>query len=234
MSVNSKLIFDINDLCKTYRVKRVRIPVLNGVNLKIIKGEWVALVGRSGSGKTTLLHLLGGLDRYNAGDVAYDGNNYSRISARKKGRLLRDSIGYLFQSYHLFPELTALENVKLPAMHWGAARKQAEVRAKELLIEFGLGERLLHRPQELSGGEQQRVALARALINNPDTILADEPTGNLDIKASNIIVDILLKLHREQGKTIVMVTHDLEMAKHANRIVMIKDGKAIPFDSQKF
>ncbi len=223
--------FEARRLRKHYRLERHDIHVLADVNLRIKAGEWVALVGRSGSGKTTLLHLLGSLDKPTDGQVLCCGRDYATLSRRQKAQMRRDEIGFVFQSYHLFPELTAQENVVLPALQWGWNRRTARSRASDLLAEFGLADRLRHRPQELSGGEQQRVALARALINAPAIILADEPTGNLDVTASGEIMSILQRLHAEQGKTIVMVTHDLGLAKLADRALLIKEGAAVPFDS---
>lgn len=221
-------VFESVQLCKSYHLERHEIPVLKGVDLQIHAGEWTAFVGRSGSGKTTLLHLLGALDEPSSGGVRCRNRDYSALSPGQKAMLRRDEIGYVFQSYHLFPELNAQENVMLPALQWGWNRKAARARAAELLAEFGLEQRLRHRPQELSGGEQQRVALARALINSPDIILADEPTGNLDVTASKEIIAILQRLHDKASKTIVMVTHDLALAKLADRVLLIRDGVAVP------
>jgi len=184
-------------------------------------------VGRSGSGKTTLLHLLGGLDRPSAGDVVCLGQSYRQMSEAQRTAMRLRHIGYVFQSYHLFPELNAHENVMLPALHWGWDRHRARERAAELLARFGLGERLRHRPQELSGGEQQRVALARALVNEPGILLADEPTGNLDVAAAKEIVALLTELHQTGGKTLVMVTHDLDLAARADRTLVMRGGEAV-------
>ncbi|MCF7853998.1 MAG: ABC transporter ATP-binding protein [Candidatus Pacebacteria bacterium] len=217
--------FAVAGLAKHYRLGKHRIPVLNDVTLTISAGEWVALVGPSGSGKTTLLHLLGALDSPSKGKISCLGQSYEKLSARHRALLRRKTIGLLFQNYHLFPELSAVENALLPALHWGQHRAGYANRAKSLLAEFGLAERLEHRPRELSGGEQQRVALVRALINNPDIILADEPTGNLDQEAAAHIMDILTSLQQGEGKTIVMVTHDLSIARQADRILQLRDGQ---------
>ncbi len=221
-------VFEVRGLHRHFRLERHRIEVLRGVTFDVRRGEWVALVGRSGSGKTTLLHLLGGLDRPSAGEIWCLGQSYARLRDRERTALRLHHIGHVFQSYHLFPELNAQENAMLPALHWGWDRDAARRRAAELLARFGLGERLRHRPQELSGGEQQRVALARALMNEPDIILADEPTGNLDVAAGREIVALLEDLHRTGGKTIVMVTHDLDLAARADRTLLIRDGQAFP------
>ncbi len=221
-------VFDVRDLHRHFRLERHTIDVLTGVSFSVALGEWVALVGRSGSGKTTLLHLLGGLDRPNAGDVVCLGRSYRRVSERERTALRLRHIGHVFQRYLLFPELSAHENVMLPALHWGWDRARARERAAELLQRFGLGERLRHRPQELSGGEQQRVALARSLMNEPDIILADEPTGNLDVAAGREIIALLEELHKTAGKTIVMVTHDLDLAGRADRTLVMRNGHAVP------
>ncbi|MBN2452110.1 MAG: ABC transporter ATP-binding protein [Lentisphaeria bacterium] len=218
----------MRDLHRHFRLEKHRIDVLQGASFLVAEGEWVALVGRSGCGKTTLLHLLGGLDRPSSGEIVCRGLAYSRLDAQARAALRRRHFGFVFQSYHLFPELSAHENVMLPALQWRRDRQAARQRAAELLAGFGLAQRLRHRPQELSGGEQQRVALARALMNEPDVILADEPTGNLDVTAAREIIAILQGLHRERRKTIVMVTHDLRLAALADRILVIREGRAHP------
>ena len=221
-------VFSLRDVRKDYHVDGHVVRVLKGIDLDIAQGEWTALVGCSGSGKTTLLHLLGALDIPSGGSVSFHGRDYTKLSGRAKAMLRRREIGYVFQSYHLMPELTAWENVQLPALLWRSNRHSVRRRAAELLRAFGLGHRLEHRPQELSGGEQQRVALARALIHEPRAILADEPTGNLDAAATADIVRILERLHRDEGKTIVMVTHDKDLAASADRIFELQDGQALP------
>ncbi len=220
--------FSLSGVGRTFRLEHHRIEVLKDVTLDIAEGSWTALVGRSGSGKTTLLQLLGALDRPNQGEISCRGRRYDRISASQRDRIRLHEIGFVFQSYHLFPELNAQENVVLPALHWGWDRAAARERADALLGRFGLGERLRHRPRELSGGEQQRVALARALMNNPDIILADEPTGNLDVAAGGEITAILQELHHTDGKTIVMVTHDLNLAGLADQIYVMHEGRSRP------
>lgn len=209
---------------KEYHLGSHDIRVLTGVNLAVDKGEWVALVGASGSGKTTLLHLMGTLDSPDQGDILILGSSFIELKRRERAHLRRYKIGMVFQNYYLFPELSALENAGLPALHWRSNRRHGTVRAKQLLTDFGLGDRLAHRPAELSGGEQQRVAMARALINDPEIILADEPTGNLDEEASGHIMDILKRLNKEEGKTIVIVTHDHAIAEYADRKLLLADG----------
>jgi len=215
-------LFQIKNLCKTFSLAGGTIEVIKNLNLDLPKGEWLALTGPSGCGKTTLLHILAGLDRPTSGDILLDGQNIAKMSSSALTKLRKKRIGFVFQSYHLFPELSALENAALPALQWGANRNQVYENAKKWLETFGLATRLNHRPRELSGGEQQRVAIARSLINNPDIILADEPTGNLDVKAAQGIIDILQHVRSGESKTLIMVTHDLNLAKQANCTIELK------------
>lgn len=217
-----EFLYEVRDLHKDFRLAGAVVKVLCGLNFSIPRGQWTALVGPSGSGKTTLLHLLGGLDRPSSGAVMLEGMDLATLSARRLTNLRRRRIGFVFQAYHLFPELSAWENAALPALHWGTSRDAAFARARQWLEQFGLGERLEHRPQELSGGEQQRVAIARALINDPDVILADEPTGNLDAAAADGIMAILAELRATGDKTLVMVTHDQALAARADAIISLK------------
>jgi len=212
------------DLHRSFHIESRTIGVLRGIDLRVQPGEWLALTGPSGSGKTTLLHLLAALDLPTSGDVRCFGRSYQSMNARARARIRRDVIGLLFQAFHLFPELNALENVVLPALYPGRDKRAAVEKARSLLDAFGLSHRERHRPQELSGGEQQRIALARALINDPAILLADEPTGNLDAKAADTIMEILGRLHAE-GRTIVMATHDMRLAACAGRIVRLADGR---------
>jgi len=205
--------------------------VLRGASLKVYAGEFVALMGASGSGKSTLLHVAGALDRPDSGRVLFRGESLSDMSRWSRHRLRNRSFGFVFQFYHLLPELNVLENVLLPAMI-GAPCWMALIRARPrkaqamaLLAAFGLQGRLKHRPAQLSGGERQRVAIARALINQPALLLADEPTGNLDSKTGRSILDVLIALHKEQGQSILLVTHDPHVAQHADRIVTLEDGR---------
>jgi len=218
--------FEVRGVRKHYRLDRhTTVEVLRGVDLTVRAGEWVALVGASGCGKSTLLHLLGALDEPDQGVIACLGRPYAGMKAVAKATLRRQDIGFVFQSYHLFPELDALENVMLPGMQGGIKNASGLAdRARELLVRFGLEMRLRHRPLELSGGEQQRVALARALINGPRILLADEPTGNLDAAAAAGIIGLLEQLHRDEGKTIVMVTHDHTLAQRADHILHMTNG----------
>ena len=215
-------LFQIKNLHKSFSLAGGTIEVIKNLNLDLPKGEWLALTGPSGCGKTTLLHILAGLDRPTSGDILLDGQNIAKMSSAALTKLRKQRIGFVFQSYMLFPELSALENAALPALQWGANRNEVYQNAKKWLETFGLATRLNHRPRELSGGEQQRVAIARSLINNPDIILADEPTGNLDAKAAQGIIDILQHVRSGESKTLIMVTHDLNLAKQANRVIELK------------
>lgn len=198
------------------------IIVLKDLSLEVQEGEWLALTGRSGSGKTTLLQLLGGLDKPTSGRIFLGDTDLTAAKPAKIAELRHKRIGFIFQSYHLFPELNSLENAMLPALRWGADRAAAAKAAREWLERFGLGKRIQHRPRELSGGEQQRVAIARAMINQPDIILADEPTGNLDKKAADDIIRIIDDIRKDMKKTLVMVTHDQDIAAKADRIFAMK------------
>lgn len=233
------MILHAENLYKTYRLGRVDVPVLKGVSFSVNPGEWVAILGASGSGKSTLLHLLGGLDRPDIvfrpteapSSITFDGRSIREMSAHELDRYRNESVGFVFQFYHLLPELTVLQNSLIPAMvrygRFGFSRRRAELTAQAtaLLGTFGLSHRLGHRPAELSGGERQRVAIARALINDPPLLLADEPTGNLDRKTGQAILDELTAHRRASRRTVIMVTHDLEVASRADRIVRLEDGR---------
>ncbi|MEN0020462.1 MAG: ABC transporter ATP-binding protein [Planctomycetota bacterium] len=226
----------VHNLHKTYRMGRVRVPVLRGVDLHVDRGEWVAVLGSSGSGKSTLLHLIGGLDQADSADgtkLVVQDQDIARKSTRALNSYRTDTVGLIFQFYHLLPELSVVENVLLGAMirlgrfRFWTKRGPLRERATELLSEFGLGHRLKHRPSELSGGERQRVAIARALINHPPLLLADEPTGNLDRDTGRSIVDAIEATRDRLQQTIVMVTHDREVAARADRIVRLTDGRVV-------
>jgi lipoprotein-releasing system ATP-binding protein len=216
-------------LHKHYRVGGKDLHVLRGVDVQVARGEWVAVQGASGSGKSTLLHLIGGLDQPSEGTVWFDQTNIFELHGGALDRYRNRHVGFVFQSYHLLPELSALENVLIGSMirssilGWPGRRGEARRRAAELLDRVGLGDRLKHRPSKLSGGERQRVAIARALVNQPDVLLADEPTGNLDAETGKQIMGLIRELH-EQGQTIVMVTHDRDIAAAADRRMWLRKG----------
>jgi putative ABC transport system ATP-binding protein/lipoprotein-releasing system ATP-binding protein len=209
------------DLFQSFRMGPRRIEVLRGISMEIAHGEAVFLCGASGAGKTTLLYTLAGLERPESGTVEFEGRLLYNGSSASQARLRNRKMGFVFQGYFLLPELTALENVSLPAMIGARATGEA---AKESLEAVGLAERMQHLPAELSGGEQQRVAIARALSNDPDIIFADEPTGNLDSKTGDAIIDLLLSVARERNKTLLVVTHDARLAARGDRQLQIKDG----------
>lgn len=211
----------VKDLHRRYELAGHVVHVLRGLSLEVEQGEKVFLRGASGAGKTTLLYTLGGLEKPTSGDVYIDGQPMYAASNKQRALIRNKSLGFVFQNYHLLPDLTALENVALPSMIRG---KPALERAKELLTRVGLGERLQHLPTELSGGEQQRVALARSLINNPAIMLADEPTGNLDSNTGSQIIDLLFSIVEEEKKTLVVVTHDANLATRGDRTLLIRDG----------
>ena len=216
----------LEDVEKTYIMGKVKVHALRGVNLAIEKGEYVAIMGPSGSGKSTLMNQVGALDRPTKGKVFIEEHDISKMSDNELAKLRRENIGFIFQQFNLISRLTAIENVELPLWYAGIPKIKRVRRAAELLKLVGLGDRMKHRPAELSGGEMQRVCIARALANNPDIVMADEPTGNLDSKSSEDIMDILEKLNKE-GRTIVMVTHEDEYAKRAGRTIVIRDGKIV-------
>jgi len=215
---------------KSYRMGATGVKVLKGVDLAVKSGEFVAIVGASGSGKSTLLHILGALDKQDKGIVRFEGRDLSRFSGDELNKFRNKMVGFVFQFYHLLDELSVLENVFLPVMvsrsvvGWFACRRWAKRRARELLVQLGLGERTNHKPYQLSGGERQRVAIGRALMNEPRLLLVDEPTGNLDSATGNGILEVFEELNRA-GQTIVMVTHDERIAQRAGRIITLADGK---------
>ena len=212
-------------LGRTYRMGKRNLEVLRGVDLSVARGEFVALRGASGAGKSTLLHLLGGLDKPDTGEIFFAGKNLATLPAAKLAELRNRKVGFVFQAYHLLPELSALENVCLPARIARVSAAATAERGRELLARVGLGDRMDHRPYELSGGEQQRVAIARALINAPELILADEPTGNLDSHTGGEIIDLLCALRDERQTTLVIATHDMKVAERAPKVVQLVDGQ---------
>ena len=210
---------------KSYAMGKRTLEVLRSVSLDVARGEFLALRGASGAGKSTLLHLFGGLDSPNAGEIWFGGNNLATLPESAATALRNRKIGFIFQAYHLLPELDALENVCLPARMARTPAAQAERRGRELLARVGLSERLDHKPYELSGGEQQRVAIARALINEPELILADEPTGNLDSHTGGEIIEVLVGLRNERNTTLIIATHDANVAARAPKVIHLVDGR---------
>jgi len=219
------ILLSAHGLTKTYAMGRRELEVLRGVDIEIARGGFVALRGASGTGKSTLLHLVGGLDTPNAGEIIFNGQKLSEFSESKLTTFRNRSVGFVFQAYHLLPELTALENVCLTARIARTSAGDSEKRGRELLSRVGLGERVEHKPSELSGGEQQRVAIARALINEPELLLADEPTGNLDSKTGLEIIELLKTIRAEKNMTLVIATHDEKVAAHAQRVIQLVDGR---------
>ena len=212
---------------KSYRMPHKTVDVLRDASLRVLADERVAVVGRSGAGKSTLLHLLGGLDRPDEGEVRVEGRVVYDLTRRERAALRAGRIGFVFQSYHLLPEMDVVENVMLPGMAARMPRREARARAVTLLERVGLGDRLSHTPLELSGGEQQRAALARAMVNAPPLILADEPTGNLDAGTGNQVLDLLFELSRQEGHALVMVTHSPETAARCDRVLQLIEGQLV-------
>lgn len=218
-------IVEARAITKSYSLGKRSLEVLRGISVQVMRGEFLALRGASGAGKSTLLHLLGGLDRPTSGEIWFGSTNLQRLSENERSAQRNRRIGFVFQSYHLLPELDALENVCLPARVSRMAVAAAEARGRELLTRVGLKERMDHKPAELSGGEQQRVAIARALINQPELILADEPTGNLDTHTGEEIIDLLCDLRMERQTTLVIATHDSRVAERAPKVIDLVDGQ---------
>lgn len=223
----------VEEVTKEYPMGRQTLRVLHGINLRVDQGELLSIVGPSGAGKSTLLHLMGLLDTPTEGRILYNETDLSRLSGRRQARLRNRLFGFVFQFYHLLPDFTTLENVSLPGLaelspgRWRSGKKQVYEHARELLEMVGLSERTGHRPSQLSGGERQRAAIARALINRPDILLCDEPTGNLDTHTGKRILDLLCSLREETGRTVVLVTHDSQLAARAERIVELVDGRIV-------
>ncbi len=221
--------FEARSIHKRYNHQTARLHVLKGVDLTIRAGELLTIVGPSGAGKSTLLHILGGLDRPDEGQVLFEGQDIYRLDERKRARWRNETIGFIFQFYHLLPEFSALENVILPQLIGKTKRDLPSLRDRgaEILERVGLKDRLDHKPSELSGGEQQRAAIARAVINDPQILFCDEPTGNLDSQSGKMVIDLLEELNRTSGKALVIVTHDNSIAERSHRVVRMKDGRFI-------
>ncbi len=230
MATNPPPILVASGIRKSFRMGDSDIQVLKNVDLAVAPGEFIAIEGRSGSGKSTLLHILGALDESNGGEVIFDGRNVAKLSSADRAVLRCSRFGFVFQFYHLLPELNVLENTMLSSMiqnnlaGFRAKKPQLAARAKDLLAQMGLEHRLRHRPAHLSGGERQRVAIARALMNQPQVLFADEPTGNLDADTGRQIMSVLERLHRQNGQTIILVTHDRSLAQCADRVLVLEGG----------
>ncbi|MBN1154528.1 ABC transporter ATP-binding protein [candidate division KSB1 bacterium] len=218
------MLIDIKDVQKIYEVGTVQVPALKGINLQIKENEYLSIMGPSGSGKSTLMNILGCLDTVTSGEYLFAGVNVSEMNDNQLAEIRNREIGFVFQTFNLLPRATALHNVELPLIYNGTSSSKRKTMARDALERVGLGDRVNHKPNELSGGQRQRVAIARALINNPKIILADEPTGNLDTRTGEEIMEIFEALH-DAGNTVIMVTHEEYIAEHTNRIVRIRDGQ---------
>ena len=232
MNRGTQVAFRAVDLTRSFVIGETRIDALRGINLEVTEGQFVALVGPSGSGKSTLLNLVGGLDRPTGGQLWVDSVELSACKEKALIEHRRRRVGFVFQSFNLLPRLTALENVALPLMFVGVHEQERVERARNLLVSTGLKDRMEHRPNQLSGGEQQRVAIARALVGQPAIILADEPTGNLDSDTGSEIMALLRHLNHAQGVTLLLVTHDPEAASYADRVVQLRDGRIVDMEER--
>lgn len=226
--MENNIIIRMQDIVKKFFIGCPNeLQVLNHINLQVASGEFVSIVGASGSGKSTLMNIIGALDRPTAGEYTLDGVDIESVDDNSLSNIRNAKVGFVFQTFNLIPRTTALKNVELPMLYAGVSKAKRTERAKELLKLVGMGERMDHMPNELSGGEKQRVAIARAMANDPAIILADEPTGALDSVTGRLVMDIFHSLHKKQGKTIVLITHSPELAEETQRIVTIKDGKIL-------
>jgi ABC-type lipoprotein export system ATPase subunit len=221
-------VIELRDICKVYDLGEVQVEALRGVSLQIAQGEFIALVGPSGSGKSTLMNTLGCLDRPTRGSYLLAGQEVARLSSNERARVRNQRIGFVFQNFNLLTRTSALENVELPLLYSrGLSARQRHRRARDLLEQVGLGNRLDHHPSQLSGGQQQRVAIARALVNQPSILMCDEPTGNLDTRTSKEIIQLFRQLNQENQLTVILVTHDQVVARTARRVVVLRDGEIV-------
>ncbi len=226
----ARIVIKVDNVWKIYQMGKVRVPALRGLNLQVKEKEFLAIMGPSGSGKSTAMHIIGCLDIPTKGEVYLDGKNIAKMTESELATIRGKKIGFVFQHFNLIPTLTALENVMLPMIFQNVPDEKKKSRSIALLKRVGLTERMNHHPSELSGGEQQRVAIARALANNPEIILGDEPTGNLDSKNGEMVMQLLSDLHKKEKKTIIIITHETEVADYAERKLILRDGKLIKDD----
>ena len=220
-------LIELKNICKSYPLEGLNLKILKGINLQIESGEFVAIMGPSGSGKSTLMNILGCLDKPTSGHYQLDGKNVEKLSPDELAEIRNQKIGFVFQGFNLLSRTTALENVELPMVYAQVPAEERRERAVKALKQVGLDKRMYHQPNQLSGGQQQRTSIARALINNPSLVLADEPTGNLDSKSSDEVMSMLKMCNQSYGQTVIMITHNLDIAKQADRIITISDGKIV-------